>query len=85
MPRKLASRTKKTGRKAATPARPAQPKKPDPFEALTAAAERALGLPIEAAWRPNVRLNLRLLFEHAARIDGFELPDETEPAPVFRA
>jgi len=85
MPRKLATRKKKTGRKAAAPARRVPPKKPDPFEALAAASEAALGLPVEAAWRAGVRSNLRLLFQHAARIDAFELPDEAEPAPVFRA
>lgn len=85
MPRKLATRKKKTVRKAAAPARRGPPKKPDPFEALAAASEAALGLPVAAGWRAGVRLNLRLLFQHAARIDAFELPDETEPAPVFRA
>jgi len=67
------------------PTRRVRAKKPDPFEALAAASESALGLPIEAAWRAGVRLNLRLLFQHAARIDAFEPPDEAEPAPVFRA
>ena len=85
MPRKLATRKKKTGRKAAVPARRVPPKKPDPFEALATAGEAALGVTVEAAWRAGVRLNLRLLFQHAARIDAFELPDEAEPAPVFRA
>jgi hypothetical protein len=85
MPRKLATRKRKTARKAATPARRVHPKKPDPFEALAAASEAALGLPIKAAWRAGVRVNLKLLFQHAARVDAFELPDETEPAPVFRA
>ena len=85
MPQKSASQKRKTARKAATPARRARPKKPDPFEAIAAASAQALALPIDPAWRGGVRLNLKLLFQHAARIDAFELPDEAEPAPVFRA
>ena len=38
--------------------------------------------------RPGTRgvaRNLQLLFTHAALVDAFSLPDESEPAPVFRA
>lgn len=45
----------------------------------------ALALPIDTAWRAGVEFNLRLLYRHAALIDAFVLPDDTEPAPVFRA
>jgi hypothetical protein len=49
------------------------------------AGATALALPIDAAWRAGVEFNLQLLYRHAALVDAFALPDETEPAPVFRA
>jgi len=58
---------------------------PDALDALVAASTKALGLPIEPAWQAGVRFNLQLILDHAARVEGFALPDETEPAPVFHA
>jgi hypothetical protein len=52
---------------------------------MVTAAIHALALPIEASWHAGVTFNLQLLFKHAALIDEFSLPDDTEPAPVFRA
>ena len=52
---------------------------------LAAAGVKALALPIEPAWQAGITFNLQLLFNHAALIDGFTLPDESEPGPVFRA
>ena len=49
------------------------------------AGARALGLTIDPAWRENVKFHLRLVLDHAARVDAFDLPDDTEPAPVFHA
>jgi hypothetical protein len=60
-------------------------KKPDAIAALVAASAQALALPLEPAWHVGVKFNLQLLLTHAARVDEFLLPDETEPAPVFRA
>lgn len=54
-------------------------------DALVAASARALGLSLEPAWRDSIKFNLRLILEHAARVDTFPLPDEAEPAPVFHA
>jgi hypothetical protein len=67
------------------PTRPTRSKKPDPFAGLVAAGAQALALPIDRAWEAGVQLNLKLLFIHASLVDEFPLPDETEPAPVFRA
>lgn len=67
------------------PMRPARSKKPDLFASLAAASAQALALPIDRAWEAGVQLNLKLLFIHATLVDEFPLPDETEPAPVFRA
>lgn len=44
-----------------------------------------LGLRIEPAWRDAVRANLAVTFRMSALVDGFPLPDEAEPAPVFSA
>lgn len=50
-----------------------------------ASGAQALGLTIDPTWRSSVRFHLRLVLDHAARVDAFELPDEAEPAPVFHA
>ncbi len=55
------------------------------LEAFIAASAQASGLPIDPAWRDGVNFHLRLLLEHAARVDDFPLADESEPAPVFHA
>jgi hypothetical protein len=44
-----------------------------------------LGLPLDPAWMPAIRANLKVTLDHAAAVGGFALPDEAEPAPVFRA
>jgi hypothetical protein len=49
------------------------------------AAARALGLPIEPQWKPGIKANLQVTLRMAATVADFELPDETEPAPVFEA
>ena len=75
----------KTARKPKSPARPLRGKKADPIDTLIAASAQALALPIDPAWHASIRFNLQLILAHAARVDEFLLPDETEPAPVFRA
>jgi hypothetical protein len=50
-----------------------------------AASARALALPVEPEWYPAVRSNLVVTWKHAALVAQFELPDDAEPAPVFRA
>jgi hypothetical protein len=85
MTRKSISRKAKSARRARTPARPLRTRKPDAFGTLVAAASQALALPIEASWHAGVTFNLQLLFRHGALVDEFSLPDDAEPAPVFRA
>jgi Protein of unknown function (DUF4089) len=57
----------------------------DPLDDLITAAADALALPIEPDWRPAIRTHLEVTLRHAKLVDDFELPDEAEPAPVFRA
>jgi Protein of unknown function (DUF4089) len=85
MSRKTISRKLKSARRTRSPARPQRAKKAEVVETLVTAAGEALALPIEASWRAGVTLNLQLLLKHAALIGEFPLPDEAEPAPVFRA
>jgi hypothetical protein len=85
MTRKPLSRKAKLARRARPPARPRRRRKPDDVSRLAAAGVKALALPVEPAWHAAIAFNLQLLLKHAALIDAFALPDESEPAPVFRA
>ena len=49
------------------------------------AAAAALDLPLDPAWKGAVKANLEVTLRHAATVAEFPLPDEAEPAPVFRA
>jgi Protein of unknown function (DUF4089) len=40
---------------------------------------------MDQAWKAGVTFNLKLIMRHAALVNEFTLPDEAEPAPVFRA
>ena len=84
MSRKIA-RNSKTARRAKKTSRAPRAGKSDALEELAAASAKALALRIDPAWRAAVRLNLQLILIHAALVDEFSLPDQTEPAPVFRA
>ena len=55
------------------------------FDALIDAGSAVLGIPIQPAWRAAIRLHLGITFGHADTVMAFELPDEADPAPVFRA
>jgi len=48
-------------------------------------AAAALGLPLDEAWKPAVTTNLEVTLRHAAAVTEFKLPDDAEPAPVFKA
>ena len=54
------------------------------IDAFMDAAGPLLGLAIDPAWRAGVRANLLVLFAQAHRLAAVPLPDEAEPAPVFR-
>jgi hypothetical protein len=61
------------------------PKKPDPLDAYIDAAALALGLSVQPEWKPAVRANLEVTFKLTALVAEKELPDDAEPAPVFKA
>lgn len=85
MTRKSITGKSRTARRARTSARPLRVKKPDAIDTLVAANAQALALPIDPAWRPAIAFNLRVLLMHAKIVEAFSLPDDTDPAPVFRA
>ncbi len=57
----------------------------DPLDDFVTAAADALALPLHPAWKPAVRTHLEITLKHAALVEAFDLPDDAEPAPVFRA
>jgi Protein of unknown function (DUF4089) len=57
----------------------------DDLDDFIAASARALALPVDPAWYPVIRSNLEVTFRLAAVVADFKLPDDAEPAPVFRA
>ena len=57
----------------------------DPLDDYIDAVTKALGLPVEDAWRPAVRANLEVSLRLGRLVDEFALPDDTEPASVYAA
>jgi len=49
------------------------------------AVSKALGLPVQDAWKPAIKANLEVSLRLARLVDEFALPDEIEPASVFAA
>jgi hypothetical protein len=82
-PRK-AKAGRKVSRKVRKVAKPAKPKH-DPLDDLIAAGGRALDLKIDKAWMPAVRGHLQMTLRLGALVAAFALPDDAEPAPVFKA
>ena len=58
---------------------------PDDLDSYIVAAMRLLDLPVEEPWKAAVRSNLEVTLRLARLVDEFPLPDEAEPAPVFKA
>ena len=57
----------------------------DPLDDYIDAVATALRLPIEESWKPAVKANLDVSLKLARLVDEFSLPDDTEPASIFRA
>ena len=53
-------------------------------EAYVDAAAALIGLPIDPALRRGVVVNLERIAQMAALVMEFPLPEDAEPAPVFR-
>jgi len=57
----------------------------DDLDAFIEAAARLIGIPLRPEWREAIRLHLAISLDHAHRVSEFALPDEADPAHVFRA
>ena len=57
----------------------------DPLDDFIAAAAAALDLPLDPAWQPAVKANLEVTLRLANLVAEFPLPDDAEPAPIFKA
>jgi hypothetical protein len=58
---------------------------PGDLDALIAAVPWLLGIDIRPEWYAAVRLHLGISLDHAQSVAELPLPDEAEPAPVFKA
>lgn len=58
---------------------------PDGHDASLTVAAAVLGIALRPEWVPAVRFHLELSLRLAQMVAEFPLPDDTEPAPVFRA
>ena len=79
--RKVSRKNRSKGRKAAKPAKPMR----DPLVDFIAAGARALDFKIDKGWMPAVRGHLQVTLRHGALVAAFALPDDAEPAPMFKA
>jgi hypothetical protein len=55
------------------------------LDELIAASARALALPLDPAWHPAICAHLEVTLRLAALVADPPLPDDAEPAAVFRA
>jgi hypothetical protein len=60
-------------------------KGPDPLSDLIEPNGHLFELNIEPASKPAVRANLQIIFRQATLFMAFELPDDAEPAAIFKA
>lgn len=56
----------------------------DPLDIYIDAVADALALPVEEAWKPAIRANLDVSLKMARMVQEFPLPDEIEPASIYR-
>jgi len=57
----------------------------DPLDEFIDSAAKALALPLDPAWKGAVRANLEVSLKLGNLVSDFPLPDDAEPAPVFKA
>ena len=84
-PARKAKILRKASRKVRKAATSAKRPRHDPLDDFIIAGARALDLTIDKAWMPAVRGNLAVTLRLAALVSAFNLPDDAEPAPVFKA
>jgi hypothetical protein len=57
----------------------------DQLDEFIGAAARVLEISLDLEWTPAVKSNLEVTLKHAAVVAEFDLPDDVEPAPIFKA
>lgn len=57
----------------------------DPLDDYIDAVAAVLALPIDAAQKPAVRMNLEVTLRMARSVQEFPLPDEIDPASIYEA
>jgi hypothetical protein len=57
----------------------------DELDEFIAASAFALALPNDPLWHPMIRSHLQVILKLAAVVADLKLPDDAEPAPVFRS
>jgi Protein of unknown function (DUF4089) len=55
------------------------------LDALIDAGTTVVGIEMKPEWRHAVRMHLAISLGHAATVMEAPLPDDLDPAPVFRA
>jgi Protein of unknown function (DUF4089) len=58
---------------------------PDKLDNFITASAAALDLPLEESWRLAIKTNLEVTLRLANLVAEFPLPDEAEPAPIYKA
>ncbi|MEJ0074658.1 MAG: DUF4089 domain-containing protein [Alphaproteobacteria bacterium] len=57
----------------------------DSLDSYIDAVAAALSIPIQPEWKSEIRANLAVTFRLAALVGEKELPDDAEPAQIFKA
>ena len=57
----------------------------DPLDQMIDVAAQALRIPLEPQWKAEVKTQLQVTLRHGAMVAEFPLPDDLEPAFVFKA
>jgi 1-carboxybiuret hydrolase subunit AtzG-like len=57
----------------------------DPTDEFIEAAAKSLGITVDPGWMPSVRMNVEVMLMLARQLEEFPLPDDSEPAPVYKA
>lgn len=55
------------------------------LDAMIDAGMALLGIDVKPEWRQAVRMHLAISLGHSETVLAMPLPDELDPAPVFRA
>ena len=56
----------------------------DELNALIEIGTRVLGLQVQPEWQDSIRAHLATNLRLATLVSEFDLPDELDPAPVYR-